>query len=146
MIVGFFGHSSYFSRDITVEEVVALLEKEINCCDVDFYLGNYGNFDNFAYSVAKEYQKAHLNSKLVFITPYLNNVRCNDFAKKCDCSIYPEIEKVPLKFAIIERNKWVVQNSDLLIFYYKTIGKTRDIYEYAISKNKRVINLAEQFS
>lgn len=146
MIVGFFGHSSYFSRDITVEEVVALLEKEINCCDVDFYLGNYGNFDNFAYSVAKEYQKAHLNSKLVFITPYLNNVRCNDFAKKCDCSIYPEIEKVPLKFAIIERNKWVVRHSDLLIFYYKTIGKTRDIYEYAISKNKRVINLAEQFS
>lgn len=146
MIVGFFGHSSYFSKDITVEKVVALLEKEINCCDVDFYLGNYGNFDNFAYNVAREYQKRHTNSKLVFITPYLNNARCNDFAKKCDSSIYPEIEKVPLKFAIIERNKWVVQHSDLLIFYYKIIGSTRDIYEYAISKNKRVINLAEQFS
>lgn len=146
MIVGFFGHASFSESSIHMQTVLNVLENEIQGQDVDFYLGNYGNFDNFAYSVAKEYQKAHLNSKLVFITPYLNNVRCNDFAKKCDCSIYPEIEKVPLKFAIIERNKWVVQNSDLLIFYYKTIGKTRDIYEYAISKNKRVINLAEQFS
>ena len=143
MIVSFFGHSSYFSKDITVEKVVMLLEEEINGSDVDFYLGNYGNFDNFAYNVAKEYQKGHSNSKLVFITPYLNNARCDDFAKKCDCSIYPEIEKVPLKFAIIERNKWVVQHSDLLIFYYKIIGSTRDIYEYAVSKNKKVLNLAE---
>ena len=145
MIVGFFGHSSFVSKDITIQKVVMLLEKEIKDCDVNFYLGNYGNFDDFAYNVAKEYQKTHANSKLVFITPYLNNVRCNDFAKKCDYSIYPEIEKIPLKYAIIERNKWVVKNSDLIIFYYKIFGSTRYIYDYAISKNKRVINLVEQF-
>ncbi|MBR2336379.1 MAG: hypothetical protein IKA61_00325 [Clostridia bacterium] len=146
MIVSFFGHASFSESSIDMQTVLNVLEKELQGQDVDFYVGNYGDFDSFSLRVARAYQQLHANSSVVFVMPYLNNVRCNDFAKKCDCSIYPEIEKVPLKFAIIERNKWVVQNSDLLIFYYKTIGKTRDIYEYAISKNKRVINLAEQFS
>ena len=144
MIVSFFGHSSYSCMSLDKEKALAILQKEIGDSEVEFYLGNYGNFDNFAYDLAQEYKNKNSNAKLIFVTPYLNNKRHNDFAKKCDESVYPPIEKTPLRFAIVERNKWVVQKSDLIIFYYKIIGSTRDIYEYANSKNKRVINLAEQ--
>ena len=144
MIISFFGHSSFYDNKITVCNVVDILEKKINNKDVEFYLGNYGSFDTFAYNVAKEYQSRNTNAKLVFITPYLNNERCNEFSKKCDSSVYPEIEKIPLKYAIIERNKWVVRKSDLIIFYYKFLGGTAIAYDYAIKKRKTIINLARR--
>lgn len=142
MIVSFFGHSSFDRKKIDINTVLQILEDQIKGVDVEFYLGNYGFFDDFAYKAATEYKKLHSNAKLVFITPYINNVRCNDFAKRCDSSIYPEIEKVPLKFAIIERNKWVAKRSDLIIFYYVKAGGTGIVYDYAVSKNKKLINLA----
>ena len=143
MIVSFFGHAELCSESIDKEKVVSFLEKEIGGKDVDFYLGNYGDFDKIAHGLAKEYQQRNSNAKLVFVTPYLNSVRHNDFAKKCDESIYPPLEKTPLRFAIVERNKWVVQQSDMIIFYYKRVGYTKKIYYYALLKKKKVFNLAQ---
>lgn len=46
-----------------------------------------------------------------------------EYASKIfDDTIYPDLEKVPKRLAIIKRNEWVVNNSDFLIAYVKYSG------------------------
>lgn len=119
-----------------MQEVIAKI-------DVDFYVGFYGEFEKFGLKCALEYKKNHNNAKVFCITPYLNSSRYDILLKKCDGSIYPEIETVPPKFAIIKRNEWVIDKSDIVIFYMEfSAKKTYDFYLYAKRKNKRIINLA----
>ena len=141
MIVSFFGHSSFSPKEGDLERIIALLEKEIKGESVEFYVGRYGGFDRFSFDCAKTYQKPYPNSKIIYVSPYLDMSRFKEFIEKCDGAIYPEIEKVPLKYAIIERNKWVVRQSDLIIFYYVIAGGVGIVYDYAVSKDKKLINL-----
>ena len=142
MIISFFGHRSFFESHKFKNETIEILKDVSKGEYIEFYLGCYGSFDDFAYNCAKEYKEKYGNCKLIFITPYLGqNSRCTNFAKKCDESIYPEIEKVPLRFSIIERNKWVVNKSDFIIFYYCWGGGTAIAYEYATAKAKKFINI-----
>ncbi len=141
MIVSFFGHSRFYPKEGDLERVIALLKKEIKGESVEFFVGRYGGFDRFSFDCAKTYQMKYPNSKIIFVSPYLNASRFKEFVEKCDGSIYPEIEKVPLKYAIIERNKWVVRQSDFIIFYYVIAGGVGIVYDYAISKGKKFVNL-----
>ena len=142
MIISFFGHSRFSQSEGDLEKVLDLIEKHANGEHVDFYLGCYGRFDRFAYECASQYKKEHSDSKLVFVTPYLaNNQRCESFSKGCDETLFPEIEKVPLRLAIIERNKWVITKSDFIIFYYVVGGGTEIVYDFAKRKKKNFINV-----
>ncbi len=53
MIITFCGHSDYLEKKEHKQSILEYLDKYINGADVDFYLGGYGNFDNFAYNCAK---------------------------------------------------------------------------------------------
>ena len=61
--------------------------------------------------------------------------------------MYPPLEQVPPRFAIIKRNQWMVEKSDLLVAFvlYKR-GGAFTTYQYAAKKGKRIINLAETFT
>ena len=144
MIVSFFGHSNFSPKKSDMERLLEVLENQIQGQDVEFFVGDYGNFDYFSYEVAREYQKKHSNSKVVFVTAYLNSQRHTEYAKKCDESIYPDIEKVPLRFAIIERNKWVVKKSDFIVFYFVVAGGTSNTYYYAKQMGKNFYNLCSR--
>ncbi len=64
--------------------------------------------------------------------------------KLYDETIYPELEKVPYRFAISKRNEWMVDNSDLVIaFVSHSWGGAATTYRYAIRKKKQIINLAD---
>ena len=67
-----------------------------------------------------------------------------DFYKRFDDIIYPEIEKTPLKFAVIKRNKWVINKSDFLIAYVEhNWGGAYKTLEYAKKKkHMQIINIA----
>ena len=83
--------------------------------------------------------------ELIFITPYLDkNYSKLEFAKyHYDDVIFPPLESVPLKFAILKRNEWMVDEADLVIAYvmYSWGGATKTL-EYAKRKKKTIINLA----
>ena len=143
MIVSFFGYSKYAEQEGHFEKMLSLLEEKIGDTPVMFYVGSHGNFDLFAIKCALEYRKRHSNATVIYVTPYLNCNNAEHLIKKCDGSIYPEIEKTPLRFAIIKRNEWVINRSDFLVFYYKHIGKTRNFFEYATRKHKDLINVAD---
>ena len=148
MIITFFGHSNFTENLAVKEEIFNLLKERINGEMVTFYIGGYGNFDNFALKICKEYKSTN-NAKILFVTPYLGdwlNKRKEYFEKEYDEILYPDIENSPLKYAIIKRNEWMVKRSDLIIAWVNVrFGGAYNALLYAKRKNKEYINLFKDF-
>ena len=113
----------------------------------ELYLGGYGSFDAFARRCGKKYQETHPNTKLVFITPYITiDYQKNhlEYEKNLyDDIIYPELEKVPLKFAISYRNRWTVEKADCVIAYIThDFGGAYQTYKHAKKKQKQIFNIS----
>ena len=116
---------------------------------VVFFLGGYGNFDSFAWSCAKKYKEKHRQAKLVYITPYVLTDKRNDpfeYKKsRFDLVLYPGLENVPPKFAISRRNRWMVEQADLVIAYIThTYGGAYATYTHAKRKKKLLYNIARE--
>lgn len=145
MIITFCGHSNYSSNLGDEERLFGLLEEVAKGNQVDFYLGGYGSFDIFAHRCAKKYKEKHPNSKLIFITPYLDKwlkKREENIRAEYDAIVYPELESVPKKFAILRRNEWMVERSDYVIGYVKThYGGAYKTLLYAHKHKKPYVNL-----
>lgn len=123
MRITFFGHSNYSINLNDEINLLNLIEKLAKGQQVDFYFGGYGNFDAFALKCAKSYKLKHENTKLIFVTPYLDKwlrQRKDIINRTYDTIIYPELEKVPPKFTILKRNEWMVDNADYIFFYVRT--------------------------
>ncbi len=135
----FFGH-----RDVE-ETVEPILEWEIrqliNEGIKNFYVGTNGAFDNMVYKVLQRINTERDDIRLNVVLAYLPTK--GDNYKN---SIYPEgLERVPLRFAISHRNKWMIEKADCVIVYVKrNFGGAAQFYEMAKKKGKRVINIAEK--
>ena len=146
MIITFCGHSNCLFSDEEKEKLKQLLIKEIRknpTCK--FYLGGYGDFDSLCLQTLRELKTDFPNIELLFITPYLDkNYSKLQLAKYYyDDVIFPPIENVPRKFAILKRNEWMVDSADLVIAYVKySWGGASKTLEYAKRKKKPIINLA----
>ena len=139
MIITFCGHSSFKATVEYKEKILRFLEEKIGNVAAEIYLGDYGDFDSFAYKCCKEYQKNHSNVSLVFISPYLNGER-----EMFDSTIYPEIEDKPLRFAIVYRNRYMIEKADYVVAYVAhTWGGAYKSYKYAKSKQKEIFNIAD---
>lgn len=102
-----------------------------------FTVGKYGNFDSMAIGVLREAKKRHNDIELYLLAPYALTQK-TDKPEGFDGTIYPDgMEKVPLRLAIPQANKYMVQNSDYLITYCHHIGNTRNIVEYAQKREKK---------
>ena len=93
------------------------------------------------------HSKKYSNCELIFVTPYLNRSREHKFQTKIqayDTTIYPPLEGVPYRFAIIKRNEWMIDQADLIIAYIQHhYGGAYRAYAYAQKKKKTIINLAK---
>lgn len=62
-----------------------------------------------------------------------------------DKIIYPEIENVPKRFAILKRNEYMVNESNFLIAYVRYPGGALKILEYAEKRRKiKIINITKE--
>ena len=145
MIITFCGHSNFKANKNDEIILLNLLEEISKGKPIDFYLGGYGNFDLFVKNCVKKFKANHPNVNVIFVTPYLNKWLDNrkDYLKReYDKIVYPEIESVPLKFAILKRNEWMVNQADYLICYVSThYGGAYNTLLYAHKHNKPYINL-----
>ena len=146
MTITFCGHSDFlFSDDVRQQLKNILVSEIIKNPTCKFYLGGYGDFDSLCLRTLRELKKEFQDIELIFITPYLDkNYSKLDFAKyHYDDVIFPPLESVPRKFAILKRNEWMVEEADLVIAYvmYSWGGATKTL-EYANRKKKQIINLA----
>ena len=147
MIVTFCGHSTYAENSVDEKIVLDFLENASDGNDIEFHLGEHGAFDSFAYNCAKKYKAHHSGLKLIFITPYITPEHrrsvANNLNSRFDLILYPELEKIPLKYAIIHRNKWMVDKADLIITFIKrSFGGAYKTYRYAKQKGKPIFNIA----
>ena len=146
MIITFCGHSDFLFSDEEKEKLKQILINEITknpTCK--FYLGGYGDFDRLCLRTLKDLKNDFPDIELIFITPYLDkNYSKLEFAKNhYDDVIFPPLESVPRKFAILKRNEWMVEEADLVIAHvmYSWGGAVKTL-EYAKRKKKTIINLA----
>lgn len=120
------------------EQLAEVIEKHITEYGVNtFTVGHYGSFDGLVKEVLREAKKRHTDIKLYVLAPYALIQKIEtpiDF----DGSFYPEgLEKVPKPYAIVQANRYMVQNSNYLISYCKYIGNTRNLVEYAQRREKK---------
>ena len=122
------------------------MEKRIGDDSVEFLLGGYGGFDSFAYSCCKKYKSTHPSASLIFVTPYISEsyqrTHLNEYAEIYDTIIYPPLENVPPKFAIIYRNRYSVEKADVIISYINhKFGGAYAAFQYARSLKKEIFNI-----
>lgn len=106
-----------------------------------FYLGGYGAFDRLAASVMREMKKSYSYISVVLVLAYLN--RETD-TSGYDYTFYPGLEDVPKRFAISERNKRMVDLSDVVVAYVThDWGGAAKTLEYAVRKEKTIIRYSK---
>ena len=140
MIITFFGHSDFVGSASLEEKLLAILRDQINDSEAELLLGDYGGFDRFVYDCVRKYKKENTGVKLVLVTPYIDRKR-KEYGKY-DEIVYPPLENVPYKFAIVERNKWMVDQADVIILCVeREYGGAFQAVKRARKKNKRIINI-----
>ena len=54
--------------------------------------------------------------------------------------IYPEIESVPPRYAIIKRNKWMVEKADCIIVYVnRRFGGAYTALKHGVNKKRKLL-------
>ncbi len=111
-----------------------------------FYVGDRGEFDRQATGAVRSAKRDHPQIKLVLILPYFTN-KLNEYKEiyeqDYDEIIIPsELAGVHPKSAITKRNRWMVDKSELIIFYIqRDFGGAFDTVKYAKKNNKPTMKL-----
>ena len=148
MIITFCGHGDFIKKDKYELKLLSFLEEKIGDQHAELYLGGYGNFDRFAWECGKWLKEKNKNLSLVFVTPYLSakyqKNHFDDQRMRYDSIIYPEIEDKPPRFAILYRNRYMIEKADYVIAYVDhKWGGAYQSYQYAKRKRKTILNLAD---
>ena len=150
MIITFVGHG-----ETTIDHALSkkiretILSSVSSSPSVTFYCGGYGDFDLHCASICRALKKEIPNCEVVFVTPYITPSQQRKIKHLIDtglydASIYPPIEKTPLRFAIAKRNEWMVAEADLIIAYVsQSYGGAWNTLSFARRKQKTIINLAK---
>ena len=141
MTVTFFGHKDT-PKEIEPTLRTTLVDLIENHGATEFYVGNNGNFDTMVrrqlenlsqtYPITYNVVLAYLPTKKSEYDDYTN-------------TIIPEgIETVPKRFAISYRNKWMIQQSDMVVTYVThSFGGAAQFKEIAVKQGKTVIELSK---
>ena len=141
MTVTFFGHKDT-PKEIEPTLRTTLVDLIENKNVTVFYVGNNGNFDTMVRRQLENLSQTYLITYNVVLA-YLPTKKSeyDDFTN----TIYPEgIETVPKRFAISYRNKWMVEQSDIVITYVaRTYGGAWQFKVLAEKQGKMIIELSE---
>ena len=143
-----FGHRDFDGHRILDEQLYSLLQKILRAKDfVDIYIGRNGEFDIYAATVIKRVQNkmGKENNMLNCVLPYPHKDMLY-YEGYYDSVIIPEcIEHAHPKGAIVKRNRWMVEQADLIICYVeRDAGGAYAALEYAKKLHKTIINLANK--
>lgn len=155
MIVTFCGHSKINTgwNKIRAQLSVAV-EKLIQEGAALFFSGGYGDFDWMAASVLHELKGRYPHIQSILVLAYLNREQdwdeerheaWEEDLKLYDGTVYPPLESVPKRLAIVRRNAWMVDEADVAAAYVcHSWGGAAKTLEYAQRKGKRIISLDDR--
>ena len=138
MIVTFCGHAEIENDKDMKQWLNTVLDRLIQKGANTFYLGGYGKFDTLSASVLQKKKDQYPQIRLILVLPYLNfNIDTSIY----DDSVYPPLESVPPKYAILKRNQWMVEQSDIVVAYVlHGWGGAAKTLRYAQQKKKEIIS------
>lgn len=149
--VTFFGHRELSNMFALEEPLTTILRELINSKEyVEFLVGRDGDFDQLAASTVRKAigDYACGNATLILVLPY-ERAEYRDNRESYE-TYYDEIEvcseaaAAHPKAAIFERNKSMVDRSDLVICAIEHGGGAAKAVKYAEKCSKRIINLLEK--
>ena len=139
-----FGHRNVFENissklDNAVEEAIA------QGCEI-FYTGAMGEFDSLFSSAVRSAKKVYPHIKLIGVKPYFTNDINTDkdyYAALYDDIIIPdELAGIHPKAAIKARNRWIIDNSDIVLIYtVRNFGGAYEAKRFAERNGKRLIKI-----
>ena len=139
-----FGHRNVFENissklDNAVEEAIA------QGCEI-FYTGAMGDFDSLFSSAVRSAKKVYPHIKLIGVKPYFTNDINTDkdyYAALYDDIIIPdELAGIHPKAAIKARNRWMIDNSDIVLIYtVRNFGGAYEAKRFAERNGKRLIKI-----
>ena len=138
MIVTFCGYRDRIITPALKEWLYRSIAAQILAGADQFYPGGCGSFDRAAASAVREAKKAYPHIRSTLILPYPD--------RKVDASLYddteyPPLEAVPRRYAIVMRNRWMIDAADVVIAdVERGWGGAAEALEYAKKKKKTVIN------
>ena len=141
MTVTFFGHKDT-PKEIEPTLRTTLVDLIENHGATEFYVGNNGSFDTM---VRRQLEALSHTYPITYsvVLAYLSTKKSeyDDFTN----TILPEgIETVPKRFAISFRNKWMVEQSDVVVTYVThSFGGAAQFKALAQRQGKMVIELSE---
>ena len=145
--ISFFGHRDIENLRKIDNALLPFLKKILlEKTNVIFYIGRNGNFDEYVASLIKTVQKtlSNENNLLILVLPYkVKDIEY--YYNYYDEIIIPDcVNGVHYKNAITCRNRWMVDNSVLVIANVtKTRGGAYAAMRYAQTKGKAVLNIAD---
>ena len=139
---------AFFGHRVIGADISSQLEQAVRIAITNgattFWVGGYGAFDSYAAGCVRRLKKEYPQISLDLILAYLS-IGKHALADAYDSTIYPEgLELVPQRFAISKRNRWIVDNYDMIIAYVRsTYGGAYTALRSAKRKGIHVVNLAE---
>ena len=148
MIITFLGHRDLYECEYLCEKIKKALTENIKSDESTlFYCGGYGDFDNLCARACRSIKEKRSNCELIFVTPYITASQQEKMkylidSKLYDSIIYPPLEKIPPRLAIIQRNEWMINEADIVITYVnRTYGGAYKSLIYAKRLKKKIIDL-----
>ena len=144
--VSLFGHREINNLRQLNEQFPPLIKELIRAKPyISFLIGRNGAFDEYAASVVKHAQRelGTENNDLTLVLPYaVTDLKY--YEKYYDSIIIPEsVQSAHPKSAITLKNKWMIEQSDLVIvFVERSKGGAYTAMRYAEKRKKHVINLS----
>ncbi len=138
MICTFFGH----------RDTPATIRPQLEACIRDliergitlFYVGHNGHFDRMVKGVLEQ-QKLHYPHIGYYIVLAYLQASIDGTAD----TLYPEgLEHTPLRFAIDRRNRWMIDQADVVVTYVLADGGAAKYKGLAERKGKTVINITKE--
>ena len=141
MTVTFFGHKDT-PKEIEPTLRTTLVDLIENKNVTVFYVGNNGNFDTMVRRQLEDLSQTYpITYNVVLAYLPTKKSEYDDYTN----TILPEgIETVPKRFAISYRNKWMIQQSDMVVTYVTHgFGGAAKFKAMAERQRKMVIELSE---
>lgn len=140
-----FGHSIVPGNIslLVQKELLRLLEEDP---DTEFLVGHQGQFDGIVYHVLKSLECEFSNLQYKVVLAYMPGQKEDYELYPPERTYYPEgLELVHPKYAITRRNRWMVEQCDIVLCYIThSWGGAQQFVRQAERKGKKIINVAER--
>ena len=165
MNICFIGHRKISLTENLISQLRATILKLIDNGATTFYFGSMSEFDNLAWKIVTEYKTIYPNIIRVYVRAsfeHINKSYEQYLLQSYDDTYFPEHISKAGKYAYVERNFEMINNSSVCVFYYnknyipqinpynhkasilKRNSGTKIAYQYAVKKKKQIVNLFEE--